>query len=185
MQVLHDSSIEENLSRFQQIKYVINAFPKSLVLSLALKNDPTTLISFPIACIRMLKLFRFSEVKKLFDRVEMQTRKNSAFSVTRIIFIFIFFAAFVHFWTCVWLITGRVDWSRNKAGWYRMDRFDLNPSMLEMYIESMYFIITTFSGAGFGNLIPSTNFEWFIGTLLDLIGSALFICIFVDFVMEF
>lgn len=40
-------------------------------------------------------------------------------------------------------------------------------------------------GAGFGNIIPSTNFEWFVGTLYNLIGSSLFIAIFVDFVTEY
>lgn len=91
----------------------------------------------------------------------------------------------MHFWACVWLITGRVDWSNDEAGWYKMAKFHMNPSMLEMYYESYFFIITTFSGAGFGNIIPSTNCEWFVDTLLNLIGSSLFICIFVDFTMEF
>jgi hypothetical protein len=100
-------------------------------------------------------------------------------------FLFFFFAAFVHFFTCVWLITGRVDWSRNEAGWYNLNKFYLNPTMLEMYFDSLHFIVTTFSGAGFGNIIPSTNFEWFIDTFLNLIGSSLFVCIFVDFTMEF
>lgn len=40
-------------------------------------------------------------------------------------------------------------------------------------------------GAGFGNVIPSTNLEWFVGTLYNLIGSSLFIAIFVDFVTEY
>jgi len=91
----------------------------------------------------------------------------------------------MHFFTCVWLITGRVDWSRNEAGWYRMANFDKNPTYLEMYIESLYFVITTFAGAGFGNIVPSTNLEWFVDTFLNLIGSSLFICNFVDFVMEY
>ena len=52
-------------------------------------------------------------------------------------------------------------------------------------MESLYFVLTTFAGAGFGNIIPSTNFEWFVDIFLNLIGSSLFICIFVDFVMEY
>lgn len=91
---------------------------------------------------------------------------------------------FCHFWTCIWLITGRVDWSNDEAGWYKMDNFDMGPSMFEMYYESYFFIITTFSGAGFGNVIPSTNCEWFVDAILNLVGSSLFVCIFVDFTME-
>jgi hypothetical protein len=59
------------------------------------------------------------------------------------------------------------------------------PNWNEKYIESYYFVLTTFAGAGFGNIVPSTNLEWFIDTFLNLIGSSLFICIFVDFVTEF
>ena len=91
----------------------------------------------------------------------------------------------MHFWTCFWLATGRLDWSRNEAGWYKMANFDKGPSTLEMYVESYYYVITTFAGAGFGNVVPSTNAEWFVATGLNLIGSSLFICIFVDFVMEY
>jgi hypothetical protein len=91
----------------------------------------------------------------------------------------------MHFWTCVWLTTGRVDFSRDVAGWYKMANFNLNPTRLEIYIESYYFVLTTFAGAGFGNIIPSTNLEWAIDTCINLIGSSLFICIFVDFVTEF
>ena len=87
----------------------------------------------------------------------------------------------MHFWTCFWLATGRLDWSRNEAGWYKMANFDKGPSTLEMYVESYYYVITTFAGAGFGNVVPSTNAEWFVATGLNLIGSSLFICIFVDF----
>jgi Trk-type K+ transport system membrane component len=133
----------------------------------------------------MMKLLRFIEVRRFFDHIDIKTRKNSAFSVTRIVFTLYFFAAFVHFWTCIWLITGRVDWSRHTAGWYRMDKFDMNPTMLEMYFESMHFIVSTFTGAGFGNIAPSTNFEFFVCTLLDLVGCSLFIVIFVDFTMEY
>jgi hypothetical protein len=91
----------------------------------------------------------------------------------------------MHFWTCIWLLTGRVDFSRDVAGWYKMANFNLNPTWLEMYIESYYFVLTTFAGAGFGNVVPSTNLEWAIDTVINLVGSSLFICIFVDFVTEF
>ena len=66
-----------------------------------------------------------------------------------------------------------------------MANFDKNPTLTEKYIESYFFVSTTLGGAGFGNLVPSTNFEWFVSTILNLVGSSLFICIFVDFVMEF
>jgi hypothetical protein len=64
----------------------------------------------------------------------------------------------------VWLITGRIDLSSDNAGWYRMANFDKNPTLAERYLESYFFVISTLGGAGFGNLVPSTNLEWFIDT---------------------
>jgi hypothetical protein len=144
-----------------------------------------TLHSFGVSCLRLMKLFRFYEVRKFFELLDIRTRKNSAYSVTRIVFTLYFFTVFVHFWSCIWLITARIDFSRNEAGWFKMDNFDLNPTMLEMYFESVHFIVSTFTGAGFGNIAPSTNFEFFVCTVLDLVGSSLFVIIFVDFTMEY
>jgi hypothetical protein len=53
---------------------------------------------------------------------------------------------------------------------------------LEQYVDSLFFAITTLGGAGFGNVVPSTNLEWGIDTIFNLIGCPLFVCIFVDFV---
>jgi hypothetical protein len=96
-----------------------------------------------------------------------------------------FLGLYLHFWACLWLFVGRVDPDRDIAGWYKMDHFDQNPTWFEMYYEGLYFSISTFSGAGFGNVVPSTNFEWFMDTIFNLVGSMLFMTIFVDFVMEF
>ena len=52
-------------------------------------------------------------------------------------------------------------------------------------LTHFFFVITTFGGAGYGNVIPSTNLEWLVDTFLNLIGSSLFICIFIDFVVEY
>jgi hypothetical protein len=86
----------------------------------------------------------------------------------------------------LWLNTGRMDPSASeKLGWYALAKFNLGPSWYEMYMESFYYVISTFSGAGFGNIIPTTDYEWFIATLINLVGTCLFSCIFVDFVMEY
>ena len=66
-----------------------------------------------------------------------------------------------------------------------MDQFSTGATDIEKYVDSFFFVITTFGGAGYGNVIPSTNLEWFIDTFLNLIGSSLFICIFIDFVVEY
>jgi len=81
-------------------------------------------------------------------------------------------------------MVGRLEWETSNSGWYKMDNFDLNPTWYEMYNESYFFIVTTCSGAGFGNVVPSTSAEYFVGTLINYIGSTLFICIFFDFMQE-
>jgi hypothetical protein len=184
MHILHGKS--QGFTKSKLLRYLLVAFPQTIILSLFLHRTPEKLLSFGVAVLRILKLLRFVEVKDTFDRSELKQRQKSAFSVTRILFILFYFQAFLHFWACVWLMTGRLDWSASDtAGWYNMAKFHMNPTMFEKYYESYYFIVTTFSGAGFGNVIPSTNCEWFVDTCLNLIGSSLFVCIFVDFTMEF
>jgi hypothetical protein len=140
-----------------------------------------------VQCTRIAKLTRWYEVKRYFEQFEQQARQRGTNSVMKLVFILLFLLAFLHFWTCIWLITGRMDSERSPLkGWYHMAKFDVyNPSWAEQYAESLYFIVTTFSGAGFGNIIPTTTLEWFVDTFLNLIGSSLFTFIFVDFVMEF
>jgi len=154
----------------------------------ALANKPKILNSFGISCFRILKLFRWGEVHRYFTLFDLRSRKKGALSFNRALFIVYYFNAFLHFFTCVWLITGRVDMTKHgghEEGWFKKANFDMNPTYLEMYIESLFFVITDFAGAGYGNIELSTNLEFFIDTFLNLIGSSLFICIFVDFVMEY
>lgn len=184
MYMLHSSNLNDGITKWEFAKFVIVAVPMSLILSVSLANDQPMLHGFGIASLRLLKLLRFGEVQRYFDLYDLKSRKNSSFSLNRLLFIIFYFQVFCHFWTCVWLITGRMDMSNDEHGWFKMDNFDKNPSFLEMYVESYFFIITTFSGAGFGNVIPSTNCEWFVDAVLNLVGSSLFVCIFVDFTME-
>lgn len=132
-----------------------------------------------------MKLLDFDASLRFFINIDRQSRQKRASSFNRTVMILYYFIAFMHFFCCVWLITGRIDFSRDEAGWYQMASFNQGPSKVEMYLESFFFVITTLGGAGFGNIVPSTNLEWVIGTFLNLMGSSLFICIFVDFVMEF
>ena len=116
----------------------------------------------------------------------MLQRKKKSSSMSRLLFNVYFCFAFLHLWSCVWLITGRLDWTRDTAGWYRMAKFDmLGATWYERYMESVFFTCSTFAGQGFGNIIPTTNFEWFVDTIINLLGKSAFGMIFVDFVMEF
>ncbi len=70
MKILHKSSAEAHTTKFEQIKFALNAVPTSLILSLAMKkNYLSTLTSFGVSCVRIAKLFRFDEVKKFFDTI--------------------------------------------------------------------------------------------------------------------
>lgn len=135
-----------------------------------------------MASLRLLKLLEADTAFKYFYTYDEQSRKKQSSSLVRTLFILYYFSAFMHFFSCVWLMVGRMDWSRDTAGWFKMNNFDKNPSYLEQYVDSLFFAITTLGGAGFGNVVPSTNLEWGIDTIFNLIGCPLFMCIFVDFV---
>jgi len=71
MKILHKSSAEANLTKFELIKYALSAIPTSLILSIAMKQHYlSTLTSFGISCVRIAKLLRFDEVKKFSDTID-------------------------------------------------------------------------------------------------------------------
>jgi DMSO/TMAO reductase YedYZ heme-binding membrane subunit len=68
MYMLHDPS--GTISKTRILRFIIVAFPTSTVLCLSY-NDLT---SFNIACVRLMKLFRWDEVRRFFYLYELKQR---------------------------------------------------------------------------------------------------------------
>lgn len=94
-----------------------------------------------------------------------------------------FFMA-THFIGCVWLMVGRLDPSET-AGWFKMAKYDtLEATISEKYIEAVFFVVATMTGLGYGNIVPSTNLEWFVDSFIMITGASIYAKFFADFAVE-
>ena len=76
-----------------------------------------------------------------------------------------------HIWTWVWLFIGE----RLAQGWISFYEIDSKSnSYFSIYIQSLFFITTTFSSVGYGNMVPHENTEIAFVMILELIGVTIF-----------
>lgn len=91
---------------------------------------------------------------------------------------------------CIWLIIGRID--PNRENWFVMARY-LGPASLdnirdvttfEKYIDSVFYTVATMTGLGYGNIVPSTDLEYFVDIFIMIAGSSIYAGFFADFAVE-
>lgn len=122
---------------------------------LNLKTD--ILRSIWIALLRILKIFRFREVGKIFTNY-LRAEKEKSKGYSNILLALYAILLATHMIGCSWLIVGRID--PEEDNWHEMDNFDQNPSHFEQYIEGCFYTVSTMTGMGFGNVVPTTILEY-------------------------
>lgn len=92
---------------------------------------------------------------------------------------------------CIWLIVGRIDPDPNN--WFVMAKYkepvaegfnNRNVTTYEKYIDSVFYVVATMTGLGYGNVVPSTNLEWFVDIFIMITGSSIYVGFFADFAVE-
>lgn len=58
-------------------------------------------------------------------------------------------------------------------------------SDLQMYLDAQQFVMSTMNGLGFGNIVPSTNLEWFADIVISIAGSSVFAGLFGELAVVF
>lgn len=89
----------------------------------------------------------------------------------RIIFFIIFFMFFFHISTCLFIFIGSLDW--DDSGWMQ-DPYFYYMDSVDLYIMSGYFIVTTISTVGYGDLSASTTLERMFCIIIMLAGVTTF-----------
>ncbi len=65
-------------------------------------------------------------------------------------------AVIANFFASIWLLIGQYNYYEKDSGWIKYNHEVLkiqNIDFWEMYISSIYFIITTFAGVGYGDIV--------------------------------
>lgn len=52
------------------------------------------------------------------------------------------------------------------------------------YIESLFFVVATMTGLGYGNIVPSTNPEWLVDCFIMITGASIYANFFANFAVE-
>ena len=87
--------------------------------------------------------------------------------IERLIFFFFFVVAFFHISACMFVMLAQLEYNQNS--YYIVDGVE-GMSATEQYVISLYFIITTISTVGFGDISGSTTAERIFCIILMLIG---------------
>lgn len=89
----------------------------------------------------------------------------------RIIFFVIFFLFFFHISTCLFIFMASLDW--DESSWMN-DPYYRYMDQTDLYIMSGYFIVTTISTVGYGDLSASTTLERLFCICIMLAGVTTF-----------
>lgn len=120
--------------------------------------------------IRLAKVFKLLKSKNTVVSQFSQKMKISQ-SVERLMFFSVFFILFFHISACMFIFIGILDYDMNSWMWNSMhsslENFDL-------YVYSLYFIVTTTSTVGYGDLSASTTIERIFCILIMLAGVTSF-----------
>lgn len=171
---------------------IVASFPQSLVFCLIHSNNPPSLNTFTVAVLRSLKLVRFGQISKFFETKEIENHLNKKklwFNMRSIQVVFYFLLA-THMIGCIWLIIGRID--PDRENWFVMAKYSgagavnnvREVTIFEKYIDAVFYVVATMTGLGYGNIVPSTNLEYFIDIFIMITGCSIYVGFFADFCVE-
>ena len=125
---------------------------------------------------KLIRMIRLAKVLKLLkskntvvSQFTQKMRINSG--MERLMFFFVFFIFFFHISSCMFIFIGTLDTDSNS--WMRDPYYSYMDSG-NLFIMSLYFIVTTTSTVGYGDLSASTTIERIFCILIMLAGVTSF-----------
>ena len=129
----------------------------------------------------LLKLFLFlkaTKIKKILDHKKNQALNkfmesiSENYAIERTFFILLYALKYIgifHFFVCVHIFIG----SHSYSNWLILRKAE-NDSFINIYIQSLYFIITTLTTVGYGDIICQSLIERIFQIILLAIGSVFY-----------
>ncbi|XP_045765356.1 uncharacterized protein LOC123867397 [Maniola jurtina] len=121
-----------------------------------------------------LRLNRMFRIVTIYKCIQQQTKSISInLTVTTIVTVLIWFSLFVHVCACLWYFIAicedasqpRTSWIYNNAG---------QPWCESCYVSSMYFVLTTFTQDGVGDIMPKKQAEVAFVSVLQLVSVMMY-----------
>lgn len=124
-----------------------------------------------IRLVRLIKLMRILKFGRLKDKLEDLVPGNAALFKLLQLFITVTFLA--HILGCVWYMLTSTDYSKGNVDWVAVTN-STDKSTTTKYLLSLYFVFTTMTTVGFGDIVATNDLEMGICILLMIIGAAIF-----------
>lgn len=119
--------------------------------------------------IKVTKMLRVLKVAK--DRTVIHRNMQSLFkfsqSMEKLILMLTFFLLVIHMIACLWAFVAKLD--STDDNWIFQKGF-ADSDTTELYIVSIYWVVTTLATVGYGDILPYNNEERIVCSLVMLIG---------------
>lgn len=148
---------------------------------------PFSILNRQLIILRFLKISKFVSYQKYIDELVTELTQNylnieqirKLNSVLKILFKLLFIS---HIMANIWVLIGQYENMHLadqgiRQGWIQVSmRKGINDSteFFDLYVISYYWVITTFSSVGYGDITGETNLEYLYVMLVQMIGIGFF-----------
>nr|VZH98616.1 unnamed protein product [Spirometra erinaceieuropaei] len=181
-QVVHQSkAIAINYIRGWFILDLIAAVPFDVVWTIQSPESPVA------NWMHLMKLARLLRLARLFQKIE----RYSQYSAVVLGLLMCMFFLLAHWFACGWYKLGRTEVMnvaiRNHSWLYELSErtqthFTANmtggPSPSSVYVSSLYFMMSSLTSVGFGNVSPNTTNEKIFSIIAMLVGALMHAAVF-------
>lgn len=137
---------------------------------------PYSVINPKFIVLRYLKLLKFGIYQKYFDEFIIETfqtsvEKEQLAKMIDIIDLLVVLFFVSHFFACSWILIGKQA-LENDNGWiYQNSAAGIQrPDYWSLYISAVYWVITSFSSVGYGDIKGHTKEEYQFQIVVEMIG---------------
>jgi hypothetical protein len=125
---------------------------------------------------KIYRLIKISKLARLLKSVKVRSKMSKfmteslkiSFGLERMMLMLITFVILQHIAACIWVFIGKFD-ERGTDNWIFMKNY-IDTPVLELYITSVYFTVTTVLTVGYGDISAYNIPEMLYCILLMLIG---------------
>ena len=87
-------------------------------------------------------------------------------------------AFIIHLVACIWIFIGCSEkgwvWSYEPSKVESIEEFDDISSALQLWMQQVYYITTTMTTIGYGDILPTNDLEFLFVSLIQFFGIAVF-----------
>ena len=122
--------------------------------------------------IRVFKLFKTFTHNSFIEQIHLNIRKIGDLLIKWFILYMILFIFFVilHLLSCIFIYLSQLDY----PNWIYANNLEIDKDKYSIYISSLYYIFTTISTVGYGDIITISNYERFFNLILLVVGIIIY-----------